>query len=411
MKIYINLRSDFYKLGSFLIALSLILNCRSIWSTVGNYSIFLFSTLIIGIILCFFSIKPNDIYFSKQNIFFISFFSIYLLIYILQPQNILNLKHGIEYFISFFSLLFYVIIFERKENILLSIKYYINIMAIIGCISLLFWTFGSLFKVISPTGSIISYWGTENGTPCPSYYGIYFETQSLNNIIRNTAIFTEAPMASLNFVIAFLFQDLFNKGDRSHNIKEIILILCILSTISTTGYIALILIFVLKMLLMSYRNKNILLPVGVVVGIISIFLVHFLLSLKINASSGQTRVDDFRAGLQALKLHPFMGSGLDSSVYRQFMSNWRSDNLGFSNTIMDILTSGGIYIFILYFISVIVSLFKSLKDNNISNIIFIILISYLFITTIFSNTYILFLVFILISVNSSIYRKRIETLL
>lgn len=411
MKIYINLRSDFYKLGSFLIALSLILNCGSIWSTVGNFSIFLFSTLIIGIILCFFSIKPNDIYFSKQNIFFISFFSIYLLIYILQPQNILNLKYGIEYFISFFSLLFYVIIFERKENILLSIKYYINIMAIIGCISLLFWTFGSLFKVISPTGSIISYWSTENGTPCPSYYGIYFETQSLNNIIRNTAIFTEAPMASLNFVIAFLFQDLFNKGDRSHNIKEIILILCILSTISTTGYIALILIFVLKMLLMSYRNKNILLPVGVVVGIISIFLVHFLLSLKINDGSGQTRVDDFRAGLQAWKLHPFMGSGLDSSVYRQFMANWRSYNLGFSNTIMDVLSSGGIYIFILYFISVIVSLFKSLKDNNISNIIFIILISYLFITTIFSNTYILFLVFILISVNSSIYRKRIETLL
>ncbi len=252
---YINLRSDFYKLGSFLIALSLILNCGSIWSTVGNFSIFLFSILIIGIILCFFSIKPNDIYFSKQNIFFISFFSIYLLIYILQPQNILNLKYGIEYFISFFSLLFYVIIFERKENTLLSIKYYINIMAIIGCISLLFWTFGSFFKVISPTGSIISYWSTENGTPCPSYYGIYFETQSLNNIIRNTAIFTEAPMASLNFVIAFLFQDLFNKGDRSHNIKEIILILCILSTISTTGYIALILIFVLKMLLMSYRNK------------------------------------------------------------------------------------------------------------------------------------------------------------
>ena len=95
-----------------------------------------------------------------------------------------------------------------------------------------------------------------------------------------------------------------------------------------------------------------------------------------------------------------MGSGLNNNLYQNFMANWRGNNLGFSNTIMDVLVSGGIYIFILYLISIIYSVIVSLKTHNLNNIIFIVVVAYLFITTIFTNTYILFFLFIFIVINS-----------
>jgi hypothetical protein len=111
-------------------------------------------------------------------------------------------------------------------------------------------------------------------------------------------------------------------------------------------------------------------------------------------------MDDFKAGFQAWKVHPIMGSGLNSTAYTQFMSNWRSFNLGLSSTIMDILCSGGIYVLALYLGIIAFSGIRSIRLKNSSNLIYTILILYLFITTIFSNTYILYFIFDFMAINS-----------
>ena len=86
-------------------------------------------------------------------------------------------------------------------------------MVFIAVLSVIMWILCSLIKVIPPTGTIPFNWTAVNGVYSfiPTYGHIYFETQDINlpfigNIIRNTAVFTEAPMASLNFCIAFLLK-------------------------------------------------------------------------------------------------------------------------------------------------------------------------------------------------------------
>ena len=58
---------------------------------------------------------------------------------------------------------------------------------------------------------INSNWGAVNGVTrlVPSYNNIYFETQRisaplLGDIYRNSSIFSEGPMASLNFTLGLL---------------------------------------------------------------------------------------------------------------------------------------------------------------------------------------------------------------
>lgn len=390
------------KLGSFLIAVSLILNCRSIWGsiTINNLGMFTFGSLVIGILFSFMSVININI--PKYALNVLLFLSIYIFIYLIQPINNSRLSDAFFIGFSFLSIYLYTIIFFNTFVIDILIKYYINLLVLICIVSLFFWIFGSIFKIIRPTGFVLSNWGAQYGRPniVNSYYNIYFETQTLNNVIRNSAIFTEAPMASLNFIIAFLFQSLVNKNDKYHLLKEIILVLGILSTMSSTGYIALLIIFVMKSFFLDYKNKGFFLPFILILSIVSVLIIHYLLISKLENASGQTRVDDFRAGYEAWKLHPYMGSGLNNNLYQNFMANWRGNNLGFSNTIMDVLVSGGIYIFILYLISIIYSVIVSLKTHNLNNIIFIVVVAYLFITTIFTNTYILFFLFIFIVINS-----------
>lgn len=390
------------KLGSFLIAVSLILNCRSIWGsiTINNLGMFTFGSLVIGILFSFMSVININV--PKYALNVLLFLSIYIFIYLIQPINNSRLSDAFFIGFSFLSIYLYTIIFFNTFVIDILIKYYINLLVLICIVSLFFWIFGSIFKIIRPTGFVLSNWGAQYGRPniVNSYYNIYFETQTLNNVIRNSAIFTEAPMASLNFIIAFLFQSLVNKNDKYHLLKEIILVLGILSTMSSTGYIALLIIFVMKSFFLDYKNKGFFLPFILILSIVSLLIIHYLLISKLENASGQTRADDFRAGYEAWKLHPYMGSGLNNNLYQNFMANWRGNNLGFSNTIMDVLVSGGIYIFILYLISIIYSVIVSLKTHNLNNIIFIVVVAYLFITTIFTNTYILFFLFIFIVINS-----------
>ena len=370
------------KTGSLLIALSLMLNCGSIWGSEINNNKFgaiTFICLIVGFFLCCFSSKINI---NNSTLIGLLFLSVYILFYLFQPININNLQKGFSLYFSFLVLFLYITFSLKKGSLPLAIQYYINIITIVGLISLFFW-----LGFIHSNGIIYSNWGAEYGIPktVKSYYNLYFETQTLNNITRNSAIFTEAPMASLNFTISFIFQNLFNKNDKYHTLKEIILIISILSTFSSTGYIALLIILVMKTIFTKYKNKNLFLPIVLILSIISLFLIHSLLSSKLGTASGEIRIDDYKAGFEAWKLHPFIGSGINTNAF---------------NTIMDILVSGGIYLFIPYLISIIYSFIQSLRHHNINNIILIIILCYLFATTIFTNTYILYFLFIIIVINS-----------
>lgn len=253
-----------------------------------------------------------------------------------------------------------------------TMRKYASIVVVIASFSLFFWLLGSILGYIKPTGYLYTTWlGKDSLKKVSSYYGIYFETQSVTffgltkKVIRNSAIFTEAPMASMVFSTAFAAEVLMQ--EKLSWKRCILLILAVLSTISTTGYIVVMITIGLKYVFTRARTKEafllkqLLLPLAIVMGVI---ILSFLISQKLGTNSGSTRVDDFIAGYKAWKNAPLFGHGYgNDEIIKKYMSSFRSANTGFSNSPMLVLAYGGIYLFFPYCISVLIGFFWFVKSG------------------------------------------------
>lgn len=298
---------------------------------------------------------------------------------------------------------------ENKEYIL--IHKFSNIMVFLSSTSLFFWIFASQLNVIQPTGTLEFTWGIVQR--CPSYYGLYVTRQNASMFIysglRNQSIFPEAPMFSLCLCIA-IAAELFlpktkkfcnEKCNKSHIKKErwklFLLISALITTITTTGYIVLIIMLFIKYILVNPKKKSaqiikcLLLAVFIVVCTLAI---SYIFAEKSGSSSWQIRMDDFRSGFLAWKKAPFFGSGYrEQDSIQSFMSSFRSSNRGFSNSVMQILAQGGLALFSVYAIPMIGDLFTAVKRGKWGETAFSFVIIVEFIFTIFSYT--LFLIMIL----------------
>ncbi|MCT3031120.1 hypothetical protein EFN40_05375 [Pediococcus parvulus] len=72
--------------------------------------------------------------------------------------------------------------------------------------------------------------------------------------------------------------------------------------------------------------------------------------------------------------------------------DWNIGNFGYSTSMGKILGENGLYIFILYLSSIIKSVYTGIKYKSIKRIFVTFMIFYLFITTLFVNTYLLFFI-------------------
>lgn len=280
----------------------------------------------------------------------------------------------------------------------------------------IFWIFGTNLHIIQPTGVYYSNWNQFGIYQAyPKYYNLYFETQVLNQITRNSSIFAEAPMASLTFSIALCIETIYLKKSRLHILKIIILSLAIVSTISSTGYIFLILIFGYKLLTITnfnyYSNiiKLLVIPVMLIIGML---LIHYFLDQKLSTNSGLSRSKDYINSIKAWVNYPILGTGIDT-----LGSNLTSalhlgiGNFGYSNSLGAILGSTGLYIFILYFISIVKSFYFGIREKDTNRIFITFIFIYFIVTTNFLNTYILFFFFSLLAIwepNIKIIKEKIS---
>lgn len=277
-----------------------------------------------------------------------------------------------------------------EESLDDTLKRFSNVVSLIATISLFFWVLGSLFSIIRPTGNFLLLW-TGHPEYINSYFGVYFEAQRLVSsanfmgmtIIRNTAIFSEAPMASFIFSLGFLFE--FFDSKRFFSKKSVVLILAIISTFSTSGYTVVVFAFILKYLFLNINNKTefqFKLMVFPLVLIVSLIIVNYFISQKLDTSSGITRLDDFYAGFMAWKDNLIFGNGFGNEyAYQKYMSAFRRDNLGFSNSPMLILSYGGIYLFAFYLFSAIIGIYNALKNKDTKYICLFSIFLYMFTIT------------------------------
>lgn len=386
MRIYNNKVSIIYNIFEYFLAFALVLNCRTIWNYIPSMEhffnfVFYFTIFsVFGCILAKKMICSINVWKSiLACIIMVVYFSLYLLI------TEYNQIGFLKYMIIFITLIIYYYCCCDEQDFPSVLYKYSNIIIFISIISIFLWMFGSQMHVLSPSDYIYSTWSdTGQAKLVSSYYGLYYETQTmpflgLENFIRNTAIFTEAPMASFNFSIALVIELFFKKEVKRS--RYLILIFAILTTASTTGCIAIIgsLYFMFLKLDSNDRLitaiKLILIPITCLICFIGIYWITMK---KLDSGSGSIRIDDFIVGYKAWKQNPLFGGGYNNEDYiKSFMGAWRNYNTGFSNSIMQILAQGGIYLTSLYVLcfgkGIRASLIKKNKDSfyGITIIIFV----------------------------------------
>lgn len=389
-------KNKFISLFACVVIIIMIYDCNSIF-TAGTHSNILnrlTSYIMILSVLILITLSYNSTIEISQYIINVSIITIYLIIYILIQRNQGAFQFGFTYLIRFilmFSLAYFVC---QNHEITLFINIYINLITLIAIISLFFWLFGSVLNFVHPNQSYLSIW-TGNYESVPSYFNVYFETQKLDSTIRNSAIFTEAPMASLSFSIALILEVLYSKIKNFHLCRVIILVLAVLSTLSSTGYIFLILLMGYIMLIRkngNYMNaiKLVLVPV---IMFILILLVRSVLNRKLVTSSGFERSKDFVNSFKAWVKYPIIGLGINTGQSSKDVANWDIGSFGYSTSFGKILGENGIYILILYLISAVKSFYIGIQQKDTNRIFITIMMIYLFVLTLFANTYLIFFIF------------------
>lgn len=399
-----------YNVFEYFVALSFLLDGRFIWlvekQDTSMRSNLLWFMLIISVIMCIYFYR----YIKKDNlsncIWTVFILSIYLLFYLILQSN--NRTMFIKFFISLIVLVVFYYLCCLDKNIPSVLEKYENLVIIIAIISLIVWFMGSIMGIIKPSSSVLSYW-TGNPVVTKSYYGLYYETQMTINrilgsqIIRNSAIFTEAPMANMHFCIALLIE-MFLKDNTSKR-KSIILIIAIASTFSVVGYSLVLGIIILKKLMSKQKSrllnfiKYCIMPIAII--FISI-IIYGLISSKLSTYSGSYRIDDYIVCYKAWKENILLGGGIGNDEYiKAFMGAWRSENTGLSNSVLQILAHGGLYIGILYFLIFFLGFKDSIENKNKEKLLFTIFLLALLSVVIFTYQYITIFMIIHIYVTST----------
>ena len=290
---------------------------------------------------------------------------------------------------------------ESAAGILKSFR---NLIVFIAGVSLVCWMLVSVAGIIPFTGTAYMDWSAAGGyTKIDSFLGIYFETQRTDFVLvpaRNCGIFVEGPMAGFVWSLALMIE-LFAAAEprRRHVFNILILTAAILSTLSIVVYGALLLIFIVKLITnalsgrtISGKGKAIIaVCIAAAFALMTNFIVH-----KLSLPDGNTRINDFIVGFNAWLAHPLFGGGFESLEYlQQFMPEWRSFDVGFSNSPMEILAQGGIYLAVPYVYAFISSLITSIRAKNINKLAVTVIFAYLFTFTVVPYQYITFFILIL----------------
>lgn len=389
------LENTILRIIDYIIVILIILGTQSVLDRLAtsdlHIPILLGMFLIFRIITLISNINKNIINILLFSVVWITYIGIYALYTPGKTAQLVQL-----FIIVFLLLLIYFSLFQNKHNLNELIRMYSNVIFIIACISMIFWIFGSVLGTIKPSGNIQIQWG--NSISVSNYYYLYYQWQNDAQILghvffRNIGIFCEAPMFGLNLSVAFLGDFLIN--NRRSFRRTLLYFITSLSTISVTAILLVLMVFILDKFggyvseVIEHNKVNVGLLIFPFLAVVVIVVGYGLLSNKLSSASGSSRLEDYISGYRAWQLHTFIGNGFgDISARVSFSSYWRlaRSETGYTNSVMTVLSEGGIYFFLSYMIAFIHFLKKAVKMHNYRLGIFVIMWCYLFFTTTFAHT-------------------------
>lgn len=399
-----SLRQMLIEIAEWMMALCLVIKGNSLWVwRAGNNDLVTFITILLlttCIIVVFASQQIDEIRF-RRIIIFVVFSGMYFLTYL--GIHLERIRTTVKLWLTVSAMFAYFQCYSNGKEIPEVLKKYSAIVAVIAVESVIMWLLCSVFRLLPRTGVYYTSWAEAGGTRAiPSWYNIYYVTQQNTSFVfgrfdRNTAIFTEAPMASFHFCTALLLESFEN---RKHGRWSIIaLLVAVFSTNATTG-IAIAGSTLLALLVLDGKGDSILSAIRMLVApfiiIVTVyFLMNTVLSKTTDTTSGLTRVDDFRAGYRAWMHSPLFGNGLSGGdEIRQYMSTFRSDNTGFSNSLFQILNEGGVYFALPYVTAFYLAVRKAIAAKNWYHLVFVIEFLLMFVVTITSYQYLVHMILI-----------------
>lgn len=389
----IKLSSKFNSFLQYILLTIILIECNSVYSQLYRYHYYIRGSLIaIAIlILLIFLVLGNKKKQVNTKIILNSIFYVLACSFImLLNSDKLNGKIIIILIFVFFLplMLLYISCLNRCEFRSFLDKF-VQIVFIISAVSLFFWIFGSVLKLISPINQLKVVWGKPY-TLMDNYAFVYFDSKQVQGwvvtnmlIPRNISIFAEAPMFAFVILVAMIFNNNFNSCILNKNkriIINIIFIITLFSTISVTGVVCgLLLIF--PNLMKFYNNlttckKKIFIIILAVFMLICLPTCIDLVQNKMSTSSTSARIMDLKNGFHVFTENPFIGKGIDHP--RQFEDNVET-GYGYSNTIIPALTDGGMILTIIYLSPLIVYAIYIVKSKKINIYDIIMLLVYLII--------------------------------
>ena len=333
------------KFIDYIFVIFLILTCNSVYSVLTAKDLY-FKEIMLAITMIYtiVHIYSND--FEKKrtgkSVALIIIYIFYIAMYIILTKIV---SEFIYLYVLLLPLLYFI--YSTTNHLMKStLENFSNIVLFLAIISLIFYFLGTITNIIKPTGNVEISWGGIK--TIDSYFGMHFNIQKQDifglDIYRNTGIFTEAPIYSLVLSISLCIE-LFFKEKISK--KRIILIfITILTSLSTTGILISMTICFLRYIInidkvkMIRYLKILILPI---VAVTIILISYNIFNNKMKTSSYSTRIDDYIASYKAFKDKPLIGNGFknDDAIIK-YMSSFRSNNEGLSNSFMVLLAQGGI---------------------------------------------------------------------
>lgn len=385
----------------YLIILALVLNCRSVYTSLPSLSWFrnaMFLLLLASVVVYIMLNHKVDGKKFTSTIFTALFLPGYLLIYLfvtrMGSEDVIQLGFVVVLLIAFYNL-------YCNDGLLYDLLgKYVNVIVAITFVSLIFWVLASNLGMIPSSGELSSTWVTWK---IRNYYYLYFEVQSGTSLMqllgltgyRNTAIFNEAPMFSFHLTMALMIQVLLRHDYDKR--KLAIIILGIVTSFSTTGYIVLVAVFLVKFIVSRAKDKVTQLLKWFMIPLIAFVIINvvvMLLADKLSDTSGLVRLDDIQAWLSLWKNNIVFGAGYGTQEYINYLASWRSGT-GVSNSIVMILGYGGIWLMALYFIPCIEGLVRAFRGKDADAVAFIVIFLFIFAVTVVPFQYLTFFLFII----------------
>lgn len=278
-----------------------------------------------------------------------------------------------------FVIYFIILMNASKKNLFDNfLEAYEMIVFYISLISLFFYTFGTIIKLIAPSGYIDDIDWSSNYYNYKNFYWLYFEGQStslFNNIfMRNMSVFAEGPIFSCILTIA-LYIELFicKKG----KIYLTIILIAMFTTLSTTSLsIGSVLLFI-KFYNRYLKNKRLIVIMPVILVIVAWF-VFLIIDDKLRTTiSGNIRIDDVKACFLSWLDSPLIGNGFQNiGALNPARALWRGSSAGNSTGIGGVLSNGGVVLGFWYCVpfGIAIAKFKNKKMQKYNGLVLLIFV-------------------------------------